>query len=132
MFGEFGKSSVICQIKTIQISTYNLIAFLADLFIRQTFLDKCSKRVNSLNFFPAKLSNYMVSLVIIQGDSKEEHLRKMLHHASTFYSMSIQIMWDELASMHSQICLVNFVCYDSSVTVHGRYPLLWHVIITCI
>ena len=37
MFGEFGKSSVICQIKTIQISTYNLIAFLADLFIRQTF-----------------------------------------------------------------------------------------------
>ena len=36
-FGKFGESSVICQIKTIQISTNHI---LANLYICQTFFDK--------------------------------------------------------------------------------------------
>ena len=59
VFGEFGESSMICQIKTIQIS-FTINNLLADLLIRQIIFAKCSKRVNSLNFPPAKLSHYTV------------------------------------------------------------------------
>jgi len=49
-FGEFDKSSLICQTKTIQISTYNYNLW-QNLFIRQTFFRQMLK----MNIF-AKLS----------------------------------------------------------------------------
>ena len=49
--GDFGKSFVICQTKP-----YKLVLIinnhLSNLFIRQTFFAKCSKRVNLPNFIP--------------------------------------------------------------------------------
>jgi len=59
-FGEFGKSSLIYQTKTIQISTYNYDLLAESIHICQSFFAKYSKRVNSPNFLPAKLSRYTV------------------------------------------------------------------------
>jgi len=52
--GEFGESPLICQTKTIQISTYWIYSF------AKLFFAKYSKKVNSQNFLPTKLSCYMV------------------------------------------------------------------------
>ena len=52
-FGKFGKSSMICQTKTIQIGT-SINNLLADQLIRQTFFTK------SLKSKFAKLSHYTV------------------------------------------------------------------------
>jgi len=60
-FGEFGESRAIRQTKTIQIPTYNY-NLLAEFIHSPKFFAKCSKRVNSPNFIPAKLSHYMVYL----------------------------------------------------------------------
>jgi len=56
-FGEFGKSSLICQKRQISIYSYN---HLAESIHLPNFFAKCSKQVNSPNFLPAKLSRYMV------------------------------------------------------------------------
>jgi len=54
-FGEFGKSSMIRQTKTIQISPYNY-KLLAEIYsFAKLFFAKCSKRVNLPNFCPANL-----------------------------------------------------------------------------
>ena len=56
--GKFGKSSAIHQTKTIQSMVFTINNPLANLFIRQTFSDKCLKIVNSPNILPTKLSRY--------------------------------------------------------------------------
>jgi len=58
-FDEFGKSFLIRQTKTIQISTYNY-NILAESIHSPNFFAKCSKQVNLPNFIPAKLSHYAV------------------------------------------------------------------------
>ena len=62
-FGEFGKSFMIHQTKTIQIST--TIKLLADLLIHQTFfcqiLEKSQfAKLSPAKLSPAKLSRYML------------------------------------------------------------------------
>jgi len=57
---KFGESSMICQSKTIQISTYNY-NLLAKSIHSPNFFAKCSKQVNLPNFIPAKLSCYTVT-----------------------------------------------------------------------
>jgi len=59
-FGEFSKSSVIRQTKTIEISTYNYNLLAEPIHSPNFFFAKCSKWVNSPNFIPAKLCRYMV------------------------------------------------------------------------
>ena len=58
-FGEFGKLSVIGQTITINL-VLTIDNLLADILNRQIIFAKCSKRVNSPNFLPAKLSRYTV------------------------------------------------------------------------
>ena len=55
--GKFDESSVSCQTKTIQISTYTINNLLTDLLIRQTFFHQ---RLKKSQF--AKLSSYTVFL----------------------------------------------------------------------
>jgi len=62
-FSEFGELSLIHQTKTIQISTYNY-NLLAESIHSPNFFTKCSKRVNSPNFLPAKLSCYTVYKIL--------------------------------------------------------------------
>jgi len=61
LVNQFGESSLIRQTKTIQISIYNC-NLLAESIHSPNFsvFAKCSKRVNSPNFSPTKLSRYMV------------------------------------------------------------------------
>ena len=53
---KFGKSSVIYQIKTIQIG----ITLLSDLLICQTFSTKYFEKIKFANLLPIKLFHYMV------------------------------------------------------------------------
>ena len=55
------------------------IIFWVNLFTRQTFFAKCSKRVKSPNFFPAKLSHYMVYYLCPHSMSRTI----MIHQSTT-------------------------------------------------
>ena len=57
-FGKLGELSAIHQTKTIKSMVFTINNPLADLFIHQTFSDKCLKRVNSPNILHTKLSRY--------------------------------------------------------------------------
>ena len=54
-FGKYGELSMICQTKTIQISTYNYNNLLADVLICQTFFRQILKKSQF-----AKLSRYTI------------------------------------------------------------------------
>jgi len=58
--GEFDESPMICQTKTIQISTYNYNLLAESIHLLNVFFAKCSKQVNLPNFIPAKLSRYTI------------------------------------------------------------------------
>ena len=61
--GEFGKSFVIRQTKTIQINTYIINNLLADLLIRQIFFHQMFKMSQFAKLSPGKLSLHMVCLL---------------------------------------------------------------------
>ena len=124
---KLGESSLICQTKTIQISTY-FITFWLNLFIRQTFFH--SKRVNSPNLYPAKLSRYTV-IQLLPYCTYGQWIELLPNHdlGSIFKGIINNVLfwcWDVIAHSQNMNTLIEYLIYK--LLVESYFLSFWVVI----